>query len=129
MSDPDFNLRFVEGFHEEEPRRCWRVKRMPIGAHNDGLLVSVQPSFSGRLYGLSHVDIPFLLVSPKYQEDSLFPVSQWPEHVYVFLPLIDAPDAQDSLAANEVRKIAFGIIDLDHGNALPAKNVGYTRPD
>jgi hypothetical protein len=69
------------------------------------------------------------LLSPNYQGDSLFPVSEWPEHVYVFLPLIDAPDLQDSLAPNEVRKIAFGIIDLDDGNALSAKSVGYTRPD
>jgi hypothetical protein len=129
MSDPDFNLRFVEGLREEEPRRCRRVKRMTFGSHDDGLLVRVDPSYSGRYYGLSQVNIHFLLLSPKYQGDSLFPVSEWPEHVSVFLPLIDAPDLQDSLALNEVRKIAFGTIDLDGGDAWPAKDVRLTRPD
>jgi hypothetical protein len=129
MSDPDFNLLFVEGFCEEEPRRCWRTKRMAFGTFQDGLLVKVDPPCSGGDYGLSQVHMPFLLLSPKYQGDSLFPVSKWPEHVYILLPVIDGVEIRDCLALNEVRKIAFGTIYLDNVNARPPMHARYTQPD
>jgi hypothetical protein len=98
---------------------------MHFGTFEDGLLVKVDPPFSGGDYGLSQAHIPFLLLSPKYQGDSLFPVSNWPEHVYIFLPLIDGAEIRDRLALNEVRKIAFGIIYLDNVNAHPPTHAGY----
>ena len=113
MSEPEFYLKFTEGLHDEGPRHCWRIKELPFGVPANGLLVKVEPPCSGRNYGLSDSDIHFLLVSPKYQGDSLFPISEWPLDVYVFLPMISDPDIREVLSLHEVKKIAFGEIYLD----------------
>ncbi len=128
MNVPEFCLKFIEGFHEEEPRRCWRVKRLSIGVPADGLLVRVEPPCSGRNYGLGDSDIHFLLLSPKYQGDSLFPISEWPLDVYVFLPAITEPQTHEVLALTDVKKIAFGEIYLDSGSPTKRSGPRLTNP-
>ena len=113
MNDAEFYLKFTEGFHDEEPRHCWRIKELGFGVPADGLLVKVEPPCSGRRYGLSDSDIHFLLVSPKYQGDSLFPVSEWPLDVCVFLPMVTDSDTREVLSLHEVKKIALGEIYRD----------------
>jgi hypothetical protein len=127
-SQPDFCLHFVEGFFDEKPRRCWRTKKIAFGVQAGGLVVRIDPPCSGSNYGLVDRDISFLLLSPKYQENSLFPVNEWPQDVYIFLPLIDGPELRDSLAQHEVRKIAFGEISLDNKTKTGMSSFRTTNP-
>ena len=128
MNVPEFCLRFIEGFYEEEPRRCWRVKRLSIGVPADGLLVRVEPPCSGRNYGLDNSGIHFLLVSPKYQGDSLFPINEWPLVVYVFLPVVSEPETREVFSLTEVKKIAFGEIYLDGNTRSKLSAARLTNP-
>jgi hypothetical protein len=127
MNHPEFHLRFIEGFHDEEPRRCWRVKQVAIGTNTELLLVSVDPPYSCRDYGFD-ADARLIIIGPKYKEGSLFPVSEWPLDVYVFLPLISGPEFRDTFQANEVKKIAFGDIYRDGDRRVMPSGPRHTNP-
>jgi hypothetical protein len=108
MHESEFFLRFIEGFHEEEPRRCWSVKQVDTGAYTDCLLIRVAPPLSGGRYGMGALDVQFLILSPKYRGSSLFPIEDRPTDVYVFLPTIPDPQAHDTFEPHQAKKIAFG---------------------
>jgi len=128
MTSPDFYLRFIEGFHVEEPRRCLRVKQIAIGDRTDNLLVRVTPTCSGHLYGLDFPEIDFLVLGPKYQDGSVTPINEWPLNVYVWAPTIIGADLRNVLAPSEVKKIAFGEIYIDGAARIQFARLHYTNP-
>lgn len=114
MNGSGFYLKFVEGLAREEPRFCMPIRRLTLNGYgNVALVVKVTPPCSGRRYGPTDADVNYLVLSPMFSHQSLFPVSKWPEDVYVFAPHVENPELRDSLALEEVKKIAFGEIHHD----------------
>jgi hypothetical protein len=128
MSTPEFYLRFIEGFHDEEPRSCWRVRQIGIGVPTDSLLVRVDPMCSGRNYGLDTAEIPLLILSPKYQGGLLFPINEWPLDVYIYLPMVASPELRVVLEQSEFKKIAFGEIYLKDKHRTQPSGIRKTNP-
>jgi len=111
MQETEFYLHFIEGYHEEEPRRCSQAREIAFGDYGEyGLLVHVDPPCSGMWYRNSEFDMHYLLVSAMFEGQSISPIQKWPMNVYVFAPLIEDPEKRDFLSLKEVKKIAFGEI-------------------
>lgn len=75
----------------KEHRGDWaRVRRASLrGKLSDTegrsyLWVRVDPPVIGQTYGLGQDDITDLLLSPHFEGDSLFPISKFPTHVYIY---------------------------------------------
>ncbi|HEY3988705.1 MAG TPA: hypothetical protein VGM02_05355 [Acidobacteriaceae bacterium] len=127
MTQAEFDLRFVEGFHAEDLRRCEWVKKIAVEQGVEGMLVRVFPPYSGAKYGLRE-DISLLVLTPKYQDDSLWDFNDWPKDVYVLLPLIEEPESREILAQSETQKIAFGELCLgQHRRVIPSA-IRLTNP-
>jgi hypothetical protein len=107
MSEPDFYLASTEGYNLEEPRRCWRVKRLATTNRNDFLLARIDPPIVGQAYGLGGRDIDVVVFATRLKGESLFPVNEWPVSVYVVRPLIGDPQLRDQLRQDEFELIAW----------------------
>jgi len=107
MQNPDFFLASSEGYSLEEPRRCKRLKRVRSDNRDDLLLVKVEPSIVGQLYGLGGRDIDTLLIATRHKGDSLFPIRKWPVLVHVARPLIENPERREQIHDNEFQLIAW----------------------
>jgi hypothetical protein len=112
QTDSEFYLYFNEGFHEEQPRHCTRIKRVSFGSSSEitGLLVRVTPPCAGKQYGVEHEQVDSLLISPLFAGQSLFPVEKWPMHVHIYLPLLESPELRDRIDVAETKNIAIGEI-------------------
>ena len=108
MTEPDFYLASTEGYGMEAPRRCWRVKRLANDSRDDLLLIRIEPPLLGQKYGLGGRDIDLVLVATRHQGASRFPISEWPVYVHVARPLINAPEARETIHPNEYQSIAWG---------------------
>jgi hypothetical protein len=74
MSESQFHLHFDEGYYDEEPRLCTRVKEVPFGpAGNLGLLVSVYPPCSRTRY-TAEADVHYLLLDTYFEGQTFSPV-------------------------------------------------------
>lgn len=110
-TDTQFYLYFNEGFHDEEPRCCIRIKEISFGAGGkNGLLVGISPPCSGRLYGPTDGEIHFLLLSALFAGQTFSPVEKWPMHVHIHVPLVESPELRDHIKVAEVNNIALGEI-------------------
>lgn len=111
MTDSQFYLYFDEGYYEEEPRLCTRVREVLFGTKGSlGLLVGIDPPCSGTRYIPSGADIHYLLLDRYFVGQSFSPVPRWPMPVHVYVPLVENPELCDHIRANEVRNIALGSI-------------------
>lgn len=108
MNEPDFYLASADGVLFEKPRRCWRGKRIAIDDRDDLLLIRIDPPLVGQNYGCGARDIDLLLVAPRHEGGSLFPINEWPIYVHIARPLIDNAEKCDSLHPNEIESIAWG---------------------
>jgi hypothetical protein len=110
-TDSQFDLYFEEGFHEEEPRRCTRIKEVLFGARgNIGLLVAFSPPCSGKLYEIDDREIHLLLLSAYFAGQKFCPVQKWPMSVHIYIPLVENPELRDHIEVDEVKNIALGEI-------------------
>jgi hypothetical protein len=64
----DFYLASTEGSDMEEPRSCWRLKRIRTDNRDDLLLVKIDPPLVGQKHGLGGRDIDFVLLAPHTRE-------------------------------------------------------------
>lgn len=110
MDKPAFYLSSTESSNLAKPRACWIKGRITAGARDDSLLVQVDPPLVGQQYGLGDKDITDLILAPRLQGGSLFPISEWPLAVYIARPLREEIKAGDTLSTNEVNMIAWGEI-------------------
>ena len=123
VDNPDFFLS-AEGENEDlrDPCACWQRQRLRDDVRDDYLLVDIAPPVRGQKYGLGDKDINQLILASKHQGVTLFPVTEWPAHVYVFRVLDEALLKQANFQAQQVEMIAWGIIfrsrgELSGGNA------------
>jgi len=104
---PDFYLASSEGYGMEEPRRCWRLKRLRSDKRDDLLLIRIEPPLPGQKYGLGNQDVNVVLVAPRHQGATLFPINEWPLFVHVARLLIDNPQEQDRLHDRDFESVAW----------------------
>lgn len=110
MADSQFYLYFDEGYYDEEPRLCTRVKEVSLGPkENLALWVNIDPPCSGTRY-TSDTDLCYLLLETYFVGQSFSPVTKWPMAVRVYVPLVENPELRDHISGNEVLNIAFGSI-------------------
>lgn len=110
IPDPDFAL-CMEGRDElSYPRACWRRKRLSDRIRDDYLLVDIAPSVMGQRYGLGDKDITHLILATRHQGVTLFPVTEWPAHVYVYRVLDEAILSREVFEPHQVEMITWGII-------------------
>ena len=103
---PDFYLASSEGYDMEEPRKCYKIKKLN-GIKNDYLLIKIDPPIIGQKYGLGGKDIDKVLVFTRHVGASLFPINKWPVYVHVARLLIENPESIDKISPNEYHRIAW----------------------
>lgn len=74
------------------------------------MLVEIDPPVIGQYYGLGGKDITNLILSARHEGFSLFPVKEWPCHVYVARILDDAITTTLTFTRDQVEVIAWGVI-------------------
>ncbi len=102
------------------PRACWEMGRLTAPAGSEYMLVYIEPSLIGQPFGLGGRDIDTLIVSPHVAGHTLFPISNWPCHVYVFRILDDSIIKTKVFGAEQVEMIAWGQIFLTAEEAQSA---------
>lgn len=107
MRDPDFYLASTEGYGLDEPRRCWRIKRLATAGRDDLLLIRIDPPLVGQKYCLGARDLDTVVVATRHRGASLFPIQKWPVYVHVARPVVDHPELRDSLLPEEFESIAW----------------------
>ena len=87
------------------------------------MLVEIDPPVIGQHYGLGSKDITNLILSSRHEGFTLFPVKEWPCHVYVARILDDAIPKTTSFTRDQVEVIAWGMIfrTLDEAKAHARK--------
>lgn len=109
--EPDFYLCAKgENVDLSDPRACWQRKRLRDNIRDDYLLVEIAPPVIGQRYGLGDQDITHLILASRHQGVTLFPVTEWPAHVYVYRILDDALFRQEVFEAHQVEMIAWAMI-------------------
>lgn len=117
---PDF---FLSAAGENEglttPRACWQKARLKDPVRDDHMLIEIEPPVIGQKYGLGNQDITNLILSSRYEGFSLFPVKEWPCHVYIARILDDAVIRTLAFTRSQVEIIAWGMIfrTLEEANA------------
>jgi hypothetical protein len=82
---PDF---FLSGAGEHRgdiatPRACWTIARLRNETRDDHMLIEIDPPLIGQAYGLGGQDITNFVITSRYQGFTLFPIKEWPCHVYI----------------------------------------------
>jgi hypothetical protein len=128
-TDSQFYLYFNEGFHDEEPRCCTRIKEISFATGSKiGLLVGIYPPCSGRLYGPTDGEIHFLLLSALFAGQTFSPVEKWPMQVHIYVPLVESPELRDHLKVAEVNNIALGEILRNQKTEPSSTSMTYPSP-
>jgi hypothetical protein len=115
----DFYLRLNEG--AGEPRACWRKARLRDPYRDDWMLVAIEPPVIGQPYGLGDEDIYHLLLATRHQGQGLFPVSQWPAHVYVVRLLNKSILDQQEFDNPQTQLIDWGVLHRTYEDAVATK--------
>ena len=91
-------------------RVCWVKGRLQDVARNDHMLIEIDPPLNGQPYGLGGQDITELIISARYQGSTLFPISEWPCHIYIARILDQSITTTLVFTKNQVEIIAWGMI-------------------
>ena len=91
----------------EEPRMCYKIRRLRGDFRDDYLLIRVHPPVIGQKYGLGDRDIDKLIVATRHKGASLYPISGWPVFVHVARILVNDPESRDILHAGEIEETAW----------------------
>lgn len=100
-------------------RRCQLVRRVSVGTCDDAMLIAINPPLIGQSLGLGGKDIEHVVVISRWAGRTLFPVSEWPMHVYVLLPTVE-PDDRESFQAGEYRLIYWACLHQSYDEAAEA---------
>ena len=110
ITNPDFFLNTTENGDLRELRACWRRGTLKDTRGTQYLVVEILPPFVGQTYGFGGEDLSRILLSPRHQRHSLFPISVWPEYVYVAALVDEAPLASGTATDEQVRLILWGTL-------------------
>lgn len=118
---PDFFLTAAGEFEPlSEPRACSAVDRLHDAVRDDYMLVEIFPLLSGQRFGLGDKDISLLLLSTRHEGQTLFPITEWPSHVYVARILDNIALQTRSFGPSQVELIAKGTLYRSRDDAAKA---------
>ncbi len=85
LEEPKPNFFPVSGKRSDPqlPTAYWAVGRLSDSSRNDYMLVSIDPLITGQKYGLGPEDTEQLILSTHLAGTTLYPIREWPCHVYV----------------------------------------------
>ena len=118
MIDPEFYLAASEGYDLEAPRACRRLKRVATASRDDLLVVEIDPPLIGQKFGLGDGMIRHVIVAPRHQGSSLFPISEWPMFVHVARLLTDNLEHLDKLEECDFESIAWAELYRTENDAI-----------
>lgn len=119
---PDFYLDPTENGDLRELRSCWRRGTLKDTRGTEYLVVEISPPIIGQGYGLGEKDISRVLLSPRHQGHSLFPITSWPEFVYVTRLVDESALASGTATDNQVEMILWGVLYSSRAAAEAATN-------
>jgi hypothetical protein len=124
-STPDFYLSTAgEDRRLASPRECREVVRLTGPTARDYMLIRVSPEVIGQALG-SPRDLSTLLISPRLEGGTLFPIKEWPCPVYVSRLLDEDVLATLRLERNQVELISWGTLFRTREHAVEfAKQFG-----
>ena len=96
-----------------KPRVCRFVKRLRDVNRDDYMLVEIDPPLIGQSFGLGGTDITNLLLSTRHKGYTLYPVKEWPTHVYVARITDPKVFESESFTRDQVELIAWGAVFND----------------
>lgn len=91
-------------------RACLVRARVQDVIRDDHMLIEVTPPVIGQPYGLGNRDITELIISARYQGSTLFPITEWPCHVYIARVLDQNVIESLTFSKEQVEVIAWGRI-------------------
>lgn len=119
-SKPSFYLVSGERSDPQVPTACWPVERLRDSLRNDYMLVSIRPAIVGQKYGLGSIDIDQLILSTRLVGTTLFPIQEWPCHVYVTRIKNESIVTTSWLGPDDVQMIGWGTLHLTEEDARRA---------
>jgi hypothetical protein len=117
---PDFFLDPTEDGDLRELRSCWSRGTLKDANDTEYLVVEISPPIIGQGYGLGDKDISLVLLSPRHQGHSLFPVTAWPEFVYVARLVDESALASGTATDEQVELILWGVLHRSRAAAEAA---------
>jgi hypothetical protein len=123
---PDFYLTTAGEYEPlSAPRACRQRDRFHDELRDDYMLVDIDPPLPGQRFGLGGSDVTSLVFASRHRGQTLFPVSEWPSHVYVARVVDNEIPSADELC---VQLIAWGAIFRSLREASDyAASVGRSR--
>src|SRR5687767_8938704 len=106
MTNPDFYLASTEGFRLDVPRHGFAIRRLRGDDRDDYLLARVEPPLIGQPFGLGDRNIDQVILATRHAGASLFPIQDWPVHVYVVRSLVSL-EGRDVLHDGDMEMIAW----------------------
>ena len=100
-------------------RVCWIRGRLRDEIRDDYMLIEIEPPLIGQAYGLGDRDITNLLISSHLQGFTLFPIREWPCHVYITRILDESITKTLVFTKGQVEMIGWGAIyrTIEEANA------------
>lgn len=108
--NPSFYLVSGERSDPEIPTACWAAARLSDSFRDDYMLVSISPVIVGQKYGLGSQDIDQVILSTRLAGTTLYPIRQWPCHVYVMRLRNQLPLATRFIRKEDVEMISWGTL-------------------
>lgn len=79
----DFYLASHDYVSSPEPRSCQVLRRARGPSRDDYMVVAVTPPLPGHIYKEAS-DIQELVLASRFAGTTLFPITEWPMHVYIW---------------------------------------------
>jgi hypothetical protein len=111
VKPPDFSLT-TAGEYEPlaAPHECRQRARLHDELRDDYMLVDIEPPLPGQRFGLGGFDVTSLVLSSRHRGQTLYPISEWPNYVYVARVLGNENPASGMLSKEQLELIAWGAI-------------------
>lgn len=117
-SPPDFYLTTAGEFEPlSAPRACRQRNRLRDENRDDYMLVDIDPPLPGQHFGLGGEDVTSLVIASRHEGQTLYPISEWPSHVYVARVVSNAFPPAHALATDKIELIAWGTLFKSLGEA------------
>jgi hypothetical protein len=117
---PSFYLVSGERSDPVRPTACWPIRRLSDHFRDDYMAVRINPAIPGQKYGLGSRDIDYLVLSTRLAGTTLYPISEWPCHVYVIRVVDDGIFTTSEFEKNDVEVIGWGTIHKTKEDASKA---------
>jgi hypothetical protein len=92
-----------------KPRECWEIKRMRDAVRSDYMLISMEPPYR-EPQGIGYRDVCKLVIATRFKGRSLYPITSWPCHVFVFLIAEENIGTGLEIQSDHIRNVAWAML-------------------